>query len=38
LPSSFYEQACHETGLEEVAGAAEKITNGQITGRVVIKL
>jgi len=37
LPSSFYEQACHEIGLEEVIDAAEKITNGQITGRVVIR-
>jgi len=38
LPASFYEQACREVQLEEVAECAEAITNGQITGRVVIKL
>ncbi|PSW11662.1 oxidoreductase [Photobacterium sanctipauli] len=38
LPASFFEQACREVSLEEVADCAEAITNGQITGRVVIKL
>ncbi|UXI01324.1 MDR family oxidoreductase [Photobacterium sp. TY1-4] len=38
LPASYFEQACREVSLEEVAECAEAITNGQITGRVVIKL
>ncbi|MGF1687556.1 oxidoreductase [Photobacterium japonica] len=38
LPASFFEQACREVALEDVAECAEAITNGQITGRVVIKL
>ncbi|PSW55715.1 acrylyl-CoA reductase (NADPH) [Photobacterium leiognathi] len=38
LPASYFEQACREVALEEVAECAEAITNGQITGRVVIKL
>ncbi|MGF1716794.1 oxidoreductase [Photobacterium chitinilyticum] len=38
LPASYYEQACREVNLEEVAECAEAITNGQVTGRVVIKL
>ncbi|MGF1683388.1 MDR family oxidoreductase [Photobacterium minamisatsumaniensis] len=38
LPASYFQQACREITLEEVAQAAEDITNGQITGRVVIKL
>ncbi|MEJ2766820.1 MDR family oxidoreductase [Photobacterium sp. MCCC 1A19761] len=37
LPASYFEQACREVSLEEVAECAEAITNGQITGRVVIK-
>ncbi|MEZ8144203.1 quinone oxidoreductase [Enterovibrio norvegicus FF-33] len=38
LPASYYDQGCREISLEEVAEAAEAITLGQITGRVVIKL
>ncbi|MGF1759665.1 oxidoreductase [Photobacterium sagamiensis] len=38
LPASYYQQACREVELEQVAECAEAITNGQITGRVVIKL
>ena len=38
LPESFYQQACQEVALEEVAECAEAITNGQVTGRIVIKL
>ena len=38
LPESFYQQACREVELEQAAECAEAITNGQITGRVVIKL
>ncbi|MBY3789798.1 oxidoreductase [Photobacterium carnosum] len=38
LPTSYFEQACREITLEQVAECAEAITNGQITGRVVIKL
>lgn len=38
LPESYYEAACQEISLTEVAEAAEKITNGQITGRTLIKL
>ncbi|WP_375752073.1 MDR family oxidoreductase [Vibrio sp. HN007] len=38
LPESYYEQACTEITLEEAPQYAEDITNGQVTGRVVIKL
>ncbi|USD65271.1 MDR family oxidoreductase [Vibrio sp. SCSIO 43136] len=38
LPESFYQQATSEVSLEEAPKVAEDITNGQITGRVVIKL
>lgn len=38
LPSSYFEQACNEISLEQVISFAEKITTGQVTGRVVIKL
>ncbi|EOD78112.1 Alcohol dehydrogenase [Grimontia indica] len=38
LPTSYYNNGCREISLEEVPEAAEAITNGQITGRVVIKL
>lgn len=38
LPASYYEQACREVDLEGVKECAEAIANGQITGRVVIKL
>ncbi|WP_087023693.1 MDR family oxidoreductase [Thaumasiovibrio subtropicus] len=38
LPASYYEQACQEVSLDEVPTKAEAITNGQVTGRVVIKL
>lgn len=38
LPESFYQQACKEVELEQAAECAEAITNGKITGRIVIKL
>lgn len=38
LPNSYFEQACHEISLEQAPQFAEAITNGQVTGRVVIKL
>ncbi|PKF49817.1 MDR family oxidoreductase [Enterovibrio nigricans] len=38
LPSSYFQEGCREITLEEVPEAAEAITNGQIKGRVVIKL
>lgn len=38
LPASYFEQACQEIGLEDVAEAAEAITLGKVTGRMVIKL
>jgi acrylyl-CoA reductase (NADPH) len=38
LPESFYQQATKEVALDDAIQAAEDITNGQITGRVVIKL
>lgn len=38
LPESFFKQACNEISLAEAAKYAEDITNGQVTGRVVIKL
>ncbi|MGF1698385.1 oxidoreductase [Vibrio lamellibrachiae] len=38
LPESYFEQACTEVALAEAPKFAEDITNGQVTGRVVIKL
>lgn len=38
LPASYFEQACTEIGLQQAVQYAEDITNGQVTGRVVIKL
>ena len=38
LPESYFEQACEEITLEQTPEYAENITNGQVTGRVVIKL
>ncbi|HEY7864523.1 MAG TPA: MDR family oxidoreductase [Psychromonas sp.] len=38
LPDSYYQQACHEINLEQAVEYAEAITNGQVTGRIVIKL
>ncbi|MGR5169529.1 oxidoreductase, partial [Vibrio astriarenae] len=38
LPESNFEQACTEATLEQAPKLAEDITNGQLTGRVVIKL
>ncbi|EKF9384657.1 oxidoreductase [Vibrio cholerae] len=38
LPASYYAQACHEISLSQVPEYAEAITNGQVTGRVVVKL
>ncbi|MGF1763354.1 MDR family oxidoreductase [Aliivibrio kagoshimensis] len=38
LPESFYLQATKEVGLNEAIQAAEDITNGNVTGRVIIKL
>ncbi|MGX9416448.1 acrylyl-CoA reductase (NADPH) [Vibrio sp. RC27] len=38
LPDSYYQNACTEISLEQAAEFAEAITNGQTTGRVVIKL
>lgn len=38
LPASFYEQATRTITLEEVPAAAEAITKGQITGRVLIQV
>lgn len=38
LPASFYEQATKLVALEDAIEAAHDITNGQITGRVVIKI
>ena len=37
LPASFYEQACHEVDLQGVIAAADAITQGQITGRVLVR-
>ena len=36
--TSYFEQACSEITLEEVPQYAEDITNGQVTGRVVVKI
>jgi len=38
LPESFYQQACTEITLDQVISYAEAITNGQVTGRTVVKL
>lgn len=38
LPADYFEQACTEITLSEAAKYAEDITNGQVTGRVVVKL
>ncbi|PWI31772.1 oxidoreductase [Vibrio albus] len=38
LPESYFEQACTEISLEDTPKYAEDITNGQVTGRVMIKL
>ncbi|PMJ91069.1 MDR family oxidoreductase [Vibrio sp. 10N.261.55.A7] len=38
LPHSYFDQACTEVELAEAPKYAEDITNGQVTGRVVIKL
>ncbi|WP_432453378.1 MULTISPECIES: acrylyl-CoA reductase (NADPH) [unclassified Agarivorans] len=38
LPQSYFQQACTEIELPQVAAYAEAITLGQVTGRVVIKL
>ncbi len=38
LPTHYFEQACTEITLNEAPQYAEKITTGQTTGRVVIKL
>ncbi len=38
LPASYFEQACTQISLNEVPQYADAITNGQVTGRVVIKL
>ncbi|ENM5735430.1 oxidoreductase [Vibrio mimicus] len=38
LPANYFEQACTEITLEQAVQYAEDITNGQVTGRVVIKL
>ncbi|MRI34554.1 oxidoreductase [Endozoicomonas sp. OPT23] len=38
LPESYYEAACTEVSLEETAEQAEAITNGQVTGRVLIRI
>ncbi|GLQ71982.1 acrylyl-CoA reductase (NADPH) [Vibrio penaeicida] len=37
LPASYFEQACTEIPLIDAPKYAEDITNGQVTGRVVIK-
>lgn len=38
LPPMFYQQACNEITLEEAIPYAQKIMQGQITGRTVIKI
>jgi putative quinone oxidoreductase, YhdH/YhfP family len=38
LPAHFYQTACKEILLEEAPEAAAKMMDGQITGRVVIKI
>ncbi len=38
LPASYFEQACTEIKLEDVPQYADNITNGQVTGRIVVNL
>ena len=38
LPASYFEQACTEINLEQAPEQAQAIIQGQVTGRVVIKL
>ncbi len=38
LPQSYYQAACREITLDEVPDAAKAITEGLITGRVMVKL
>ncbi|BAJ00212.1 acrylyl-CoA reductase (NADPH) [Shewanella violacea] len=38
LPESYYQQAAQTIGLDEVAGYADKIVKGQVTGRVLVKI
>lgn len=38
LPEQYFADACSEINLEQAPEYAEAITNGQVTGRVVIKL
>lgn len=38
LPATFYDLACEQISLEDVPSYAEKIIQGQVKGRVVIKL
>lgn len=38
LPDHYFQQACHEIPLQEVPRYAQAITQGEVTGRVVIKL
>ncbi len=38
LPESYYQQACKEIELNDVPAFAESITQGKVTGRIVIKL
>ena len=37
LPACFYAQACREVSLSEVVPLAEAITQGQVTGRVLVR-
>ncbi|MDA9558095.1 oxidoreductase [Vibrio sp.] len=36
LPHSFYDQVCTEVGLSDVVEYADRITQGKVTGRIVI--
>ncbi|MBU1393584.1 MAG: oxidoreductase [Gammaproteobacteria bacterium] len=38
LPAHFYQQACQQISLAEVPDFANKIIQGQVTGRVLVKL
>ncbi|MGL4472890.1 MAG: zinc-binding dehydrogenase, partial [Shewanella sp.] len=38
LPASYFSAACREVALTDVASCADAITQGQITGRVLVKL
>ena len=38
LPDSYFKQACTEINLQQATQYAKDITNGQVTGRIVIKL